>query len=1021
MLKKFYGNFSAVIFLILVVCGVGLAQFFQLPIALYPQTSRPKITVSVDTTGISSEDFNERYGKEIESKLLSIKDVEDLTGNYSPNKASWKVEFGWGYDEEKAGTQVKSLLAGIESQFPREWGGFDYEASKEGNNEIAYSVHSKSLGEEELYHLLESKVKPQIDKIKGIEVTYLTRPFDKEIRISLDRSKLLQWGIYPDEIQKILKDKREDLTLGRLDLKDGGKYSFYVGTKNRTVEDIADTFVKKVGLRNLFVKDLGKVEMRKVTPEYLLKGNGIRGVVAGGAIAPNANIVETCEKVSQILKTELPRLAPDIEYEELINPSVYVKEAVNNVGHEVLLGVLIATLVLFLFFGSLTYTSIISVSIPLSLIGGFIVMKFLGIEVNLISLGAMALAAGMVVDGSVVVLENIVRHYELTNPKTFRERIDITALAVAEVRDAVIVSLSTLIVVFAPLAFTSPLANAVLGDLAKVMVCVLLISIAVSLFIIPPLFVKLGKVSESHDNVIWISRKTIEFFDMLKDKYVNSLKWVLQRDRFCKSFLLGCLGLFALACCVFVFGLKREILAKPDTDKVWLQISFPDKNQDIERVDQLIAPYEEIIRKEFAADLTHFYTAVIKKGAWVLCNLKDKRKIKEFKKRLESRFKNTPNVNFDVIPWVPTSLEIPDPPLVEIEIGGSTPEQKREVLEQLVEVIDPLDGVGDLKENPDHNLRHAFALKVDQDMVRAFTKDFPDFDVDQVYDLVRTSLRDEEIFSTYLGADKIPVKMGFPEREWNGPQDVSNFEIKIDDKIVPVRQFFSLVPEKKWDTIYTKRGQEVVTLGVKVKDSYIPEKESVKKEVLATIRKMPIDPSLLHFLDTEKEINENILSLVLAMIISLLLVWLIVNLQFASFSQSLIVMMVIPLGFVGASVALFIADCPLSINSMLGLILLCGLAVNHSILYVDFFNMKREEGIDKNNSILAAADLRFRPIMLTKLTTILGSLPIAFSMGTGGEVLQALGITICGGLAISIPLTLYAVPMSLHLMKGKTL
>jgi multidrug efflux pump subunit AcrB len=304
-------------------------------------------------------------------------------------------------------------------------------------------------------------------------------------------------------------------------------------------------------------------------------------------------------------------------------------------------------------------------------------------------------------------------------------------------------------------------------------------------------------------------------------------------------------------------------------------------------------------------------------------------------------------------------------------------------------------------------------------MVRSFNKHFPDFDIEHIYDLVRYRLKERELFVTYLDAESIPVKMGFPEREWEGPQDISDLQIKVEDKVLPVRQFFTLAREKKWDTIYTKRGKELVSLAVKVKDSYTTKKEQVKKEVLKAIGKMNIDHSMLNFLDTEKEINENILSLVLAMTISLLLVWLIVNLQFASFSQSLIVMMVIPLGFVGASVALLLSGCPLSINSMLGLILLCGLAVNHSILYVDFFNAKRAVGGDNYDSILAAADLRFRPIMLTKLTTILASLPIALSLGTGGEVLQALGITICGGLAISIPLTLYAVPMSLHLMKGK--
>ncbi len=1018
MLKKFYGNFSAVGFLILMICGLGLLQFFRLPIALYPQTSRPTISINVDTYGISSEDFSERYGNDIESKILSIKDVENITGDYETNNASWEVEFGWGYDEEKATTQIKSILAGIESQFPKDWGGFQFNSRKGENNEIVYTAHSNTLSEEDLYQLLDSKVKGQIEKVKGLESVFLSQPYNKEIRITLDESKLLQWGVFPDEISRALKERKEDLALGRLDLKDGGKYSFYVATKNRTVEDIAETFLKRIEKHDIYIKDVASVGIRKVTPESVLKGNGKRGVVFGASISAKANIVQACENVSEIVRRELPKLG-DIEFEELLNPSIYVREAVNNVGHEVLLGVLIATIVLFLFFGSLTYTAIIGVSIPLSLIGGFIVMKALGIEVNLISLGAMALAAGMVVDGSIVVLENIARHYEIAKPQSLTERIDVASRAVLEVREAVVVSLLTLVVVFAPLAFTSPLANAVLGDLANVMVCVLVISIGVSLFIIPPLFIALAKNVDPHGKRFFLSDWTIRAFDHLKDKYVQGLRWALKRDYFCKSFLLGCLLLFIGAACVFIFVLKREILAKPDTDKVWLSITFTDKNQEVEKVDTLITPYEEILKKEFFSDLTHFYSQVHKKGAWILCNLKDKRLVTSFKKRLEDRFKNTPIVNFGVYPWLPTSLKIPEPPLVELEIGGHDPEQKRQLLERLVEAIEGVDGVGIVEENPDHSLKHAFELKTDQDMVHAFAKDYTDFSIDKVYDLVRTRLKEQEILTTYEDGEKIPVKVGFPDREWNGPRDITDLQIKVDDKIVPVRQFFSLVAERRWDNLYTKRGKKVVMLSAKVKDSYLHEKEKVKKEVLELIKKMHIDPSLLSYVDTEKEINENILSLVLAMTISLLLVWLIVSLQFANFMESLIVMLVIPLGFIGASVALFASGCPLSINSMLGLILLCGLAVNHSILFVDFYNTQKKEGRSQNDSILAAADLRFRPIMLTKLTAILGSLPIALSFGTGGEVLQALGITICGGLAISIPLTLFAVPISLHLMKEK--
>lgn len=1021
MLKKFYGNFSAVIFLVVVICGVGLFQFFRLPIALYPKTSRPKLNIAVSSSGLSTEDFKERYGNEVEAKILSLKEVEKVTGTYSSNGADWDVEFTWGYDEDKATTELKSILAGIESQFPREWGGFSINTRQDESNEVLFTIHSKILSEDDLYQVLDSKLSPLLQKVKGLDGAGVTRPFDHEIRITLDGTKLLQWGVYPGDLREVLQEKKEDLSLGRLDLKEGGKFNFYVPTKNRTVDDVAKTFIKRVGERDIYIRDVAQVTLKGTTAKRLYKGNGVRGVIVWASISPKSNIVQACDEVSVILKKNLRNFVSDGQFEELINPSIYVKEAVQNVEHEVLLGVLIATLVLFLFFGSLTYTTIIGVSIPLSLIGGFIVMNFLGIEINLISLGAMALSAGMVVDGAIVVLENIARHYEILNPKSLKEKIELTVQAVLEVREAVIVSLLTLIIVFAPLAFTSPLANAILGDLAKVMVCVLTISIGVSLLIIPPLFIALGRVQHVNDYFI-LSRWTIQFFDFFKEKYLRTLNWILGRVSVCWAFLGFCSLLFVGAACIFAFGLKKEIMAKPDTDKVWLTIQFPDANLEVEQIDARIIPYEEIIKKEFMPEMTHFFTNVNRFGAYILCNLKDKHNITQFKRKLEKRFRSTPFISFDVSPWLPSSLKIPEAPVVEIEIGGSlakNDEERRQTLEKLYEAIDALDGVGQVNENPGHQLKYTYQLNTDLAMVRNFQNEYKDFTSNKIYDLVATHIKEQDVLFTYFDGEKIPIKMDFPKREWNGPQDISNLLLKIDENVIPARHFFKMVPERKWDSIYTVGGKKVVNLTAFAKESYLGKKENLKKIVMATINRLPIDRSSLSFLDTERDINDNILSLVLALSISLLLVWLLVNLQFANFSQSLIVMLVIPLGFIGASVALIVSNSPLSINSMLGLILLCGLAVNHSILFVDFYNAKREEGLAPFECILAAADLRFRPIMLTKLTTILGSMPIALGLGTGGEVLQALGITICGGLAISIPLTLFAVPISLHLRSRK--
>ena len=487
MLKRLYGNPASIICMCVMVMLGGIIKFFSLPVALYPDTTKPVLFASLRPYTVKVEDFKTEYGRAIEAKIMALDGVSEVEGQYRKGRISWEISFDWDTDKDKAQSDVKAALSTFESQFPKEWQNFDYYFKSNNNARVFLAASSDKYSNDELWSLLQDRLKSSLERIEGIENVFIVKPFEEKIKIELNYDALLQYGIAPEKVYAAIKATEYDKNLPRLKSKGGDRFPISIPRKDQSLEDLKRTVVQQNGAKVFHVSDVAHVMLEPIPPRNLFKGNGKRALIIGGSVKSNANIAKACNEFEEQAVTGAKEIDPGIQTQVLVNPSEFIEEAIENIGQSVLLGIGIATLVIFLFLGSLRFTLVIAVSIPLSLVGGFIAMSLSGIELNLISLGAMALAVGMVVDGSIVVMENIDRHLALEQPQTFKQRLDVIYHAVVEVRSAVIASLLTTIIVFAPLTFTAPLANAILGDLAKVIVCVLSISVVVTMLVVPPL------------------------------------------------------------------------------------------------------------------------------------------------------------------------------------------------------------------------------------------------------------------------------------------------------------------------------------------------------------------------------------------------------------------------------------------------------------------------------------------------------------------------------------------------------
>lgn len=1021
MIKKLYSNSSTIVIITLFIIIAGLIRFFNLPVALYPDTSRPALFVNIAEKTLEVESFRLEYGNDIEAKLGALREVEQVEGFYKQGRAEWLVTFEWNSETESAESRVREALSTFESQFPQDWPKFRYYFRSNSNASVYYSVYSENIPEDRLREIIKSQLQSKLQKIDGIDEVWITKPFEDLVEIKLNYDTLLSLGIGPEEVINRYNEKHYDRALPPLKPEGSKRFSLLVDNRTKSFDELENLWIKKVGSRDILLRDIASIKITKKAPKHLFKGNGKRAMIIGANIKPDGNIAKVCDDFKDLVTHNVQTIDPSIEVTELMNPSQFIKSAIKNIGEAVLLGVLIATLIIFLFLGSLRLTIVIGISIPLSLIGGFIVMSLAGIELNLISLGAMALAVGMVVDGSIVVLENIYRHLNISHPSTFLDRLEVIYNATMEVKSAVIASLLTTIIVFAPLSFTSPLANAILGDLAKVMVCVLVISVLVTIFMVPA-FMNLVHFQNSQKKrglykIPYLFQSMITLCRIL---YLKALEQILAQRKFQVFLILTILITLVFSSYLLSQKVKREILATPDSDKVWFMISFKDQEYEIDESDARIHQYEKIIETEFSDDLSHYLSYIHSKGGNILCSLKDKKLIKSFTAKLEERFTNTATIHFRVRPWNPTSLEIPSPPFMKIRALGQSNKEKHDTLEKVQDFLKDDEHISWVSTDPNLRMTEDYTFSYDQELIKAINeKAKQKISERNIEQLISLFLKGRKLDDLRFKDEKLlGVHIGIEHKELLNPDDILNIFINIDDNYIPLRHILKINPSTAPKEIYTNQGEIEFTLIANLKDMYQNDKDDIRAALIDKIKNIPnINANLLAFEDTEKEINENIISLVYALILALGLIAIVISLQFGGISQTLIIMCAIPLGFIGVSFSLYAFDSTLSVNSMLGLILLCGTAVNNSIIFIDFFNQQLQ--ISGSSSIkdliVRTANLRFQPIIITTATTILGMAPIALGFGSGGKILQPLGIAVCGGLGISTILTLLVVPLILFL------
>ena len=1026
------------VYLALVVLSlIGIVSAVQLPISLFPNSSKPKISLCVGTN-LAPETFLRNYGETIENQLKAIRRgpmaVEKVSARYRPKRSCFETEFNWGGDPDEALREMRNVAANIRGFLPEE-SRDQINVYGRGNSGgfLALSFYSEQRSLTELFAILEPVIVPKLSSVHDAQDPQLYNPQKNQVLVELRPEALASFELLPAQIARAIEQALESYGGGSLTQASGNLVLDFPRSVH-SLDDLKQLQIPTGSGRSVSLGDLAHIDLSvPLDSTQVFKTSGTSSLILVASPKPGGNVKSMAEEIKAIVETSLKTLPKDIQYRIIVDPSEFIRSAVGNVGKEVAIAAGLAVFVLFLFVGNIKNVATAAIEIPLSLVLAFILMRMSNMNLNLISLGGLALSAGMNVDASVVVMENIFRHFEERRGETlsYEERFQLIAKAVKEVQFSVIASTIASLVVFLPLAFTSDLTYAILGDLAKAVVFSHGFSAIVALILVPTIRLHLMKDGMAHEKPSILEGP----LQKLETAYANALGRYLTMPVVRRSVAAAIVALLIVLVTIVAPRLPREIIGKPDTD--WIDVNLNTSgNTMIRQMEAQTDLVEQDLVQALGDRVLYTFTEVYRAdSATVMLRLRNKKEMEKTLAELSEKFSNTPDITYEFEPWNPAELPLPEPPDYLVSVRGTNLESMAETTRDLVTQFQEQKIFARVSSDPFLGKEESLRLRPRMDQWMLLSAENRGFSVSGLADLTRTATAGQRVAEFDLKGEKMGIFMRFPENYASTPEELGALPIGVGSRILPLKALASISLEPSSPPILRENGREAFLVKANanpgdkagLKESIAKANEFIKNwskrpaNLQAEASAQPSSNALaaattakaapiLQIEDSQMELNSALRQLVIAVSLSVALIFLTMVFQFGSIMNSLLVLVAVPLGFIGVLISLFVFQSTLSLNSMLGVILLNGLAVANSIILVDFLQRKVKEGMAPHLAAVEVARVRLRPILMTSLTTGLGMLPIALGFGEGGKILQPLGIAVAGGLGFSMVTTLFLVP-----------
>jgi hydrophobe/amphiphile efflux-1 (HAE1) family protein len=995
----------------LVIVLFGVVGYTFLGVRLYPAIDPPVIGVQTNYTGANADVVESQITEPLEKALNGIEGVKSISSTSSTGSSNITVEFNVGADLEKAANDVRDKTSQATRSLPLDIDAPPVVSKADANSDpiITLAVQSTTMNSLELGEYAENVLQEKLQTIPGVSSVQLYGQKRTAMRLWLNPDKLIAYSLTAKDVDNALQKENVEMPSGKLT---GKSTEIIVNTLGRltTEDDFNNLIISQTNDQIIRFSDIGEAVLGPQNEEVSAKLNESDGISLALIPLPGANHIQIADefykRFAQIQKNLPPGLRLYIGYDK----SKFVRNSVHDVVETLLIAISLVVLIVFLFFRNWVIALRPLIDIPVSLIGSFFIMYISGFSVNVLTLLAIVLATGLVVDDGIVVTENIFKRIEKGKDKW-------TAAfeGTREIFFVVIATSLTLAVVFIPVIFLQGFTGRLFREFGIVIAGAVLISALVSLTLTPVLNVKLaGKLSGQGR----FYKSTEPFFAGLDKKYRQLLSHFMSH-KWISFFILGvCVILIA----VFSRVLKSELAPLEDHSIIRTSLTAPegtgfDFTQNlIDRIsDTLTADVPEM--RLLNTRVGGFSSVSNNTGQFQLY-LKEPGERKATQQQVYDRlakiFKKFPEAR--IIPnqeqTISTSLQAGSQLPVQFVLQNLDFSKLQEVLPKFLDEArkDPVFG------NVDANLKfNKPEINITINRIKATDLGINVIDVSNTLDLALSGKR----YGYFLKGGKQYYIVGQVERgERNKPADISSLYVRSNSgNLIQLDNLVTMEESSRPPTLYHFNRYKSATISASLAQGRtLGEGIASMQRIAGKLLDSSFTTSLL---GPSRDFAESSSNTSFALLLALIFIYLILAAQFESFRDPFIIMLTVPLAVAGAMISLWIFGKTLNIFSEIGMIMLIGLVTKNGILIVEFANKKRKTGLNRAEAAFEAAAARLRPILMTSLATIFGALPIALALGAGAQSREPLGIVIVFGLLFALIFTLFIIPVMYTLMSGK--
>ena len=1034
----------AVVAAVLMVVMFGLVALQTIPIQLAPDVNRPVITITTGWSGAAPAEVERELLNRQEEEMKGLEGLEEIRGNAAIGRSRLTLEFRVGTNMDKALLLVANRLDRVNG-YPDEADEPILDTAGSEDSPIAWFIVNRAEGTERPIHefgdFVEDVIKDRIERVAGVSRVNVYGGSEREIQVTVEPQLLARYGLTLSQVLRSLREANTSVSAGDVD---EGKRRYVVRAEGElnSLEAIRDVVLRSTvdpssgRLARVTVGDVAVVSYGYKDPTSSIRLLGVPSIAFNAQRETSANVIETMEGIREAVAELNRAIVPDagLTLRQVYDETVYINSAIELVQQNIWIGGSLAIVILLLFLRSVRATLVISIAIPVSVIGAFVAMAALGRSINVISLAGLAFAVGMVVDAAIVVLENIYRHREMG-----RSAAQAAYMGAKQVWGAVLVSALTTVMVFIPVLVMQLEVGQLFRDIAVAISVSVMLSLIVSVTVIPALSKRLFQIREDSERAQRPTRFRLPGLDHLARGLVTA---VMGFVRLVVHNRILAFGVVAAVTAVASAGAwkflpKLEYLPEGNRNLVF-GIIIPPPGYNLatttgiaEEIEDEIKPHWAIVsgpesapgeppkiqRFFFVATRTRTFLGAISVEPQRAGELIDVLHDPVFREPGTFGFINQPSI---------FGRGIGSGRKIDLDISGQDLEQILDVAQRaagkVVQAM-PLDQGNQFRPNPGLELG-APEVRVFPNRVRLADNGVSARELSETIDAFNDGLRVAEVT---VGSERLDLMLQGPDKNVTQTQGIAALPVVTSSgQIIPASSLADIVMTSGPTAIRHRERLRTVTLEIRPAPGLALEGalDIIRQQVIQPLEQEGLPPGIkIGLSGTADKLTQTWHAMVLDLMLAIAIVYLVMAVLFESFVYPLIILLSVPVAAAGGVAGLAVLNTytfqPLDMLTLLGFVILIGIVVNNAILLVHqtLYHL-RDEAMTVQDAILEATRNRIRPIFMSTLTSVFGMLPLVLFPGAGSELYRGLGSVVVGGLALSAALTLLLIPPMLTMLVG---